>query len=163
MSGITNLFEGNFKYVLLLNFCAYSIFLFILIKNILRFKLEIMQKNNLSVFLLIIIFFLCLIYISRFIVFDATFKLYKFMYAYDFLLMGIGVCSALLYLADLSNKNTYLILTVLNIVICEICYGIYYYYYPFFFFRYISIFCYIVSFYFLVNYFLNTNEHKNKI
>ena len=135
LSGIINLLEGkeNFRYVLFLNFCAYSILLYVLIKKMLLFKFEIMQKNNLSTFLLIVIFFLCLIYISRFIVFDTTFGMYKFVYVYDFLLMAVGVCSTLLYLVDLSNKNTYLILAVINIVINEICYGIYYYYYPFHF------------------------------
>lgn len=164
LSGMINLLEGkdNFKYVLFLNFCAYSFFLYILVKKLAVFKLEVMQKNNFSAFLLILIFFLCLIYISRFIVFDTSFEMYKFMYAYDFLLTAVGVCSTLLYLVDSSTKNTYLILAVLNILICEICYGIYYYYYPFLFFRYTSVLCYIVSFYFLVNYFLNANEHKKE-
>lgn len=163
LSGIINLLEGKdyFKYVLFLNFCAYSVFLYVLAKKLLIFKLEIFQKNNFSVFLLILIFFLCLIYISSFIVFDSAFTLYRFMYSYNFVLTSLGVCSTLLYLVDMSNKNTYLILAVLTIIICEIFYGIYYYYYPFWFFRYTSIFCYIIMFFFLVNYFLNENEDKN--
>ena len=165
LSGIINLLEGkgNFKYVLFLNFSAYSVFLYVLVKKILYFKFKIIKKNNLAVFLLIMIFFLCIIYISRFIVFDNNFTMYKFIYVYDFLLMAVAVSSALLYLVDFSDKNTFLILTVINIVIAEICYGIYYYYYPFLFFRYTSVFCYIVSFYFLVSYFLNTNGHKKDI
>lgn len=162
LSGVINLIDGkdNFKYILFLNFCAYCIFVYVLVKKLLIFKDEIIIKNNFSAFLLILIFFLCLVYISRFIVFDSTFNLYKFIYVYDFLLTVLGICSTLLYLGDLSNKNTYLILAVLNIIICEICYGIYYYYYAFLFFRYTSVLCYIVSFYFLVNYFLLKNENK---
>lgn len=160
ISGIINLVEGYFIYVLLFNFSAYCLLLFQLIKELKQKKLYRIEKENYSSILLTFIFLSCLIYISTFIVFDRSFELYKVIIVYDFILISFVFFAAYAYVAKLNLKNTYLILFALTIVICELFYGIYYYYYKLPFFRFTSIFCYIISFYFLTQYFLKDNNNN---
>lgn len=160
ISGIVNLLEGEsyFIYVLFFNFLAYCMLLLQLIKELRHKKLYRIEKENYTSIVLTFIFLACLLYISTLIVFDSSFELYKVIVVYDFVLITFVFIAAYKYVAKLNQKNTFLILYALIIVICELFYGIYYYYYKLAFLRFSSIFCYIISFYFLMQYFLKESN-----
>ncbi|MFC7773671.1 hypothetical protein [Flavobacterium sp. GCM10027622] len=160
ISGIINLLEGGsyLVYVLFFNFLAYCMLLLQLIRELRNKKLYRIGKENYTSILLTFIFLACLLYISILIVFDSSFELYKVILVYDAVLITFVFFSAYKYVADLNQRNTFLILYALITIICELFYGIYYYYYKIAFLRYTSIFCYIISFYFLMHYFLKEKE-----
>ncbi len=163
-SGVINLLEGYsyFIYVLFFNFLAYCILLFKLIKELSKMKLYKIEKASYLSILLTLIFLSCVLYISSFIVFDRSFELYKVILVYGFTLITLSFCAAFMYLVKFNQKNTYLILYTLNIIICELFYGIYHYYYKVPLLRFTSIFCYILSFYFLAHYFLKESNEQVK-
>jgi hypothetical protein len=161
ISGMINLIEGYsyFIYVLFLNFLAYCLLLYQLTKELMKKKQTAIQKENLLYIFLTLIFLVCALYISSFIVFDKSFELYKVIIVYGFVVASVVFCSTLLYLSAASQKNTYLMLYALDIIICELFYGIYHYYYQLLFIRLASVFCYILSFYLLGKYFVkDTND-----
>lgn len=161
-SEIFNLFDGSqiFVFVVLFNLSAYCILLSFIIKKLLKLKIRVLDKINLSYIILMFLFLCCLLYVSLFLVFDTSFKLYGFIAIYDFVLVTIGFLNALLYVFDHNKANTYLMMTVFSFIICDLFFAIYYYYYDFIFFRYISIVCNIISLYFLVRYFLLGKEKR---
>lgn len=160
ISGMINLIEGYsyFIYVLLLNFLAYCLLLYPLIKELMQKKHPTIQKENLLYISLTLVFLICALYISSFIVFDRSFELYKVIVVYGLVVASVVFCATLLYLSAATPKNTYLMLYALDIIICELFYGIYHYYYRLLFIRLASVFCYILSFYFLGNYFVKENS-----
>ncbi|RXR17803.1 hypothetical protein EQG63_09985 [Flavobacterium amnicola] len=160
ISGVINLLEGfdYFVYVLFFNFLAYCMLLLQLIKELRHKKLYIIDKENYTSILLTFIFLACILYISSLIVFDSSFELYKVILVYDAILITFVFSAAYAYLAKPNQKNTYLIIYALITIMCELFYGIYYYYYKLDFLRFTSIFCYILSFYFLIHYFLKEND-----
>lgn len=159
-SGTLNLLEGYhyFVPVLFINFLAYAILIFQLIKELKNLKNHKMEKENYFSIFLTFIFLICLLYISSFIVFDRSSEFYKVILVYGSILVCLTLCATFIYLAKVNSKNTYLILYTISTLICENFYGIYHYYYKLDFFRFSSILCYIISFYFLVNYFSKDNE-----
>ena len=161
-SGVINLLEGYsfFMYVLFFNFLAYTLLTYNLINELRQKKLYKIKKENYFSIFLISLFSICLLYISTFIVFDRSSEFYKVILIYSLILVSLSLSAAYIYLAKSNQKNTYLIIYALNTLICENFYGIYHYYYKFSFFRFISIACYIVSFYFLIHYFLKENDNQ---
>lgn len=162
ISGIINLLEGYsyFIYVLLFNFLAYSILLFQLIRELINKKLYKIDKENFLSILLTFIFLSCLLYISLVIVFDSSFEFHEIILIYDITLISFAFFAAFAYVTKLNPKNTYLILYALDVLVCELFYGIYHYYYKLAFLRFTSVFCYILSFYFLVHYFLKERDKQ---
>lgn len=160
-SGVINLLEGYgyFVYVLFFNFLAYCILFFLLIKRILKKQHYKIKKEHFLQLLLMLVFLSCLLYIASFIVFDRSFELYKVILVYGFVLTTFVLCTTFLYLTESSQKNMFLLLYALDIIICELFYVIYHYYFHFLALRFMSVFCYILSFYFLVNYFLKKDIH----
>lgn len=165
LSGVINLLEGYsyFMYVLFFNFLAYSMLIYKLIKELRQKKIYKMEKENYFSIFLTSLFSICLLYISSFIVFDRSSEFYKVILVYGFVSICLLLCSTYLYLARLNQKNTYLIIYALSTLVCENFYGIYHYYYKLSFFRFTSIACYIVSFYFLVHYFLKENDSETEV
>jgi len=163
VSGVINLFDYKefFNYVLCVNFATYLLFFYILLKKIINLKWNAFEKDLLISVFLMLIFFTCLVYICVIIVFDETFAMYKFIYAYSFVLVLVAISSVVLNQLERDKKNTYLFFAIMTLIVCEFFYALYYYYNPFFFFRCVSIFCYVISFYFLVNYFLGEDKSNN--
>jgi len=164
ISGIINLLEGYsyFIYVLLFNFLAYCILFFQLIKRIVKRQHRKIKKEHFLQLILMLVFLGCLLYISTFIVFDRSFELYKVILVYGLVLTLFVLCATFLYLSESTQKNLFLLLYALDIIICELFYVIHHYYYSFLFLRFLSVFCYILSFYFLANYFLKVNSHQTE-
>ncbi len=161
LSGVINLLEGYayFMHVLFFNFLAYSIFIYKLISELKQKKLyKIKSENYFSIFLTSL-FSICLLYISSFIVFDRSYELYKVILIYGFVVVCFLLCATYIYLANSNQKNTHLIIYAISTLICENFYAVYHYYYKFAFFRFTSIVCYIISFFFLVHYFLKENDY----
>lgn len=163
-SGIINLLEGYsyFIYVLSLNFSAYCLLLFQLLKKIPKKKRLTIEKVNFLYILIMIVFLISLLYTSSFIIFERYFELYSIILVYGLALTFFVLCVTIIYLTEPSTKITYLMLYALDVIICELFYGIYHYYYKITFIRFISVFCYILSFYFLVHYFLKENSNSNE-
>lgn len=164
LSGIINLLEGYdyFVYVLLLNLLAYCLLFFQVLKYlnaIPYYKFKKIQYFQLGI---TIIFLASLLYIPSFLVFDSAFELYKLVVVYGSVLTLFVLCTTFNYIVNPSPKNMYLLLYVFDIVIGELFYGIYHYYHNFMMVRYLSVFCYILSFYFLVKYFLKENNPQTK-
>lgn len=159
-SEIFNLFEGNqiFVFVILFNLFAYCILLGFIVKKLRKLNIRFLDKINLSYIILMFLFLSCLLYVGLFLVFDPSFKLYAFIAVYGFILVTIVFLNTLLYVFKNNKANTYLMMTTFSFIICDLFFVIYYYYYNFIFFRYISIICNIISLYFLVRYFLSSEE-----
>ena len=160
-SGIFNLFEDEFalQYVILINFVVYCILLGFIIRSLLELRIKSIDNYNLAYIVFMLLFLSSLLYVCLFLVFDFTSDLYLFIIVYTVILLIIGVLNTLLYRLKKTPENVYLMMTTFCFIICDLCYAIYSYYYDFIFFRYVSILCNIVSFYFLVNYFLLKNEN----
>jgi hypothetical protein len=156
ISGILNLFEDEFalQYVIIVNLLSYTILIFITIQSIIKIKFKHMDSINFIYIIFIFLFLACFFYVTLFLVFDSTFRLYKSITIYAFTLLLLGVLNATLYSLSNSKSSSYLMITVFCYVICDLFYIIYYYYYDFIFLRYTSIICNVISFYFLVHYFI---------
>lgn len=161
-SGVINLLEGyNYLlYVVFFNFLAYCLLLFQLIKKLIQERPSTIEKGNFLSVLIILLFLTCVLYISSFIVFDRSFEWFKVMLVYGFALCSFVLAATLTYLSAPNPKNTFLILYALDVIICELFYGIYHYYYQVALLRFTSILCYIISFYLLAHYFLKENNNS---
>ncbi|HSD15148.1 MAG TPA: hypothetical protein VLB74_10905 [Flavobacterium sp.] len=160
ISALINLLEGYsyFIYVLLFNFSAYCILFYQSIKLLAQKQNLKIEKEYFVHFSLTLIFLACLLYIVTFIVFDRSFEFYKAISVYGFVLTSFALSATFLYLSDASSKNMFLLLYAIDIIIGELFYVIHHYYYNFTLLRVISVSCYILSFYFLVHYFLKDNN-----
>jgi hypothetical protein len=156
VSGVLNLFDGEkiFFYVIVFNFFAYCILLFFTLKSIFELKFHLPDKINLSYIILMFLFLSSLLYISLFLMLDLKFELYFVIIIYGISSVLLGSLSTILYTQQQNQANFFLMMTSFTFIVSDLFYVMYYYYYDFVFFRGISIFSYLVSFYLLVNYFL---------
>lgn len=162
VSGIFNLFEDELtlRYVILINLLAYCVLLGFVVSSLFEINLKLLDDLNLTYIILMLLFLSCLLYVCLFLVFDSTSVLYLYFVIYGSILLMLGFSSTVLYVLKNSQEIVYLMMATFCFIICDLFYVIYYYYYDFFFFRYTSVLCNIVSFYFLVNYFLLRNEKE---
>lgn len=162
VSGIFNLFEDEFvlKYVILINLLVYCILLGFVIRSLLEINLKLLTNTSLTYIILMLFFLSCLLYVCLFLVFDSKSTLYLYITVYGSVLLILGFLNTVLYVLKNSREIVFLMIATFCFIICDLFYVIYYYYYDFIFFRYISILCNIVSFYFLVNYFLSRDENE---
>ena len=160
ISGVFNLFDDEFalKYVILINLFSYAILLSFIVRSLLELKLKSIDNINLTYIILMFLFLCTLLYVCLFLVFDTSFQSYGLIIVYGFVLFVIGISNTILYTINFNRSNVYLMITTFCYIICDLFYAMYYYYLDFIFFRYVSILCNILSFYFLVNYFLKRNE-----
>jgi hypothetical protein len=160
ISGVLNLFDDAFvlKYVIITNLISYTILLSFIVRSLLELKLKLLDNINLTYIVLMFLFLCCLLYVCLFLIFDSNSELYQLIILYGFVLLIIGISNTILCSLDYNKANIYLMVTTFCYIICDLFYSLYYYYYDFIFFRYVSILCNILSFYFLVNYFLQKNE-----
>jgi len=168
VSGVLNLFEDvqTLLYVITFNLIAYSIILIFSIKALLQLNLKFFDKVNLTYIVLMFLFLSCLLYVGVFIVFDSSTDMHCIISVYGVVLVLMGILNMTLYTLNHNKANVYLLMATFSFIICDLFYIIYYYYYDFVFFRYVSVLCNIISFYFLVNYFLsrsNINENNESI
>lgn len=162
-SGILNLYEDEFvlQYVILINLISYCILLGFIIRSLFEIKINNLDNVNLTYIILMLLFLSCLLYVCLFLVFDSTEVLYLYFIVYACVLLLLGLLITILYLLNNNEENISLMTATFCYIICDLFYAIYYYYYDFIFFRYVSVLCNIVSFYFLVNYFLLRNQKIN--
>ena len=162
VSGIFNLFEDEFalQYVILINLVVYSILLSFVIKSLFEINLKLLDNLNLTYIILMLLFLSSLLYVCLFLVFDSTSALYLYLIVYGIILLILGFLSTVLFVLKSRKEIIDLMMATFCFIICDLFYVIYYYYYDFIFFRYISVLCNILSFYFLVNYFLLRDENK---
>lgn len=160
ISGVFNLFDDQFalRYVILINLFSYAILLSFIVRSLLELKLKSIDNINLTYIILMFLFLCSLLYVCLFLIFDTSFQSYGLVIVYGFVLFVIGILNTILYAVNFNRSNVYLMITTFCYIICDLFYAMYYYYLDFIFFRYISILCNILSFYFLVNYFLKRNE-----
>lgn len=158
--GIFNLFEDSLAlmYVLLFNLTAYSILLGFILKKVFEINYKLLDNVNLSYIVLMTLFLGCLLYMCLFLIFDPSSELYAYIIFYGFVLLLMGILISVLYSLNYNQENYFLMMTILCFIICDLFYAVYYYYYSFIWFRYLSITCNILSFYFLVNYFLANSK-----
>ncbi len=164
-SGVLNLFEDElaFVYVIIINALAYVTLSVFTIKHIISLELKIFNRFNLFYILFTVLFLLCLVYVIFFIVFDKNFQLYGFVILYSFALFLLTFSNTLLSSLNYNQANSYLMITIFCYLICDIFYALYYYYLDLLFFRYVSIFCNVISFYFLVHYFLSDKKQVESL
>ena len=159
ISGLFNLFEDDFTliYIILLNLIAYSVLLFLVIQDLKSIKNKDIDVVNSGYILLTLILLSSFVYVCLFMIFDPSLNIYIFIIIYSIVQLLLGIFTTILYVISNSSKNLNLIIAVFCFIICDLFYVLYYYYYDFIFIRYISIICNILSFYFIVNYFLKRN------
>ncbi len=162
VSGIFNLFEDELtlQYVILVNLVVYCILLGFVIRSLFEINLKSLDNVSLTYIILMLFFLSSLLYVCLFLVFDSTSVLYLYIIVYGSILLILGFLNTVLYAFKNSKEVVSLMMATFCFIICDLFYVIYYYYYDFIFFRYISVLCNIISFYFLVNYFLLRNENK---
>lgn len=156
IGGLFNLFEDEFAliYTILLNLSAYSFLLFLVIQDLKSIKNKDIDVVNSGYILLTLILLSSFVYVCLFMIFDSSLNIYFFIIIYSIVLLLLGTFTTILYVFSNSSKNLNLIIAVFCFIVCDLFYVLYYYYYDFIFIRYISIICNILSFYFIVNYFL---------
>lgn len=159
-SGILNLFEDDktLFYVILLNISAYTILLSLLIKKVVDINFTNIDNINLLYIILTLVFLSTLVYVCLGLVFSKGDSLYPYFVLYAIILTSLAVCSTILYTLKHSNAIVYLMVAIFCYLICDLFYIVYYYYYNLFFFRLLSILSSILSYYFVVNYFLKSSE-----
>lgn len=156
ISGILNTFEDELVliYIIIVNFFIYGILLTNTILSLFKLKIKLLDKINVSYVIITSFFLMTLAYVSIFVVFNPTSDIYYFIVLYSLVLLFLGIFNTIKYIANYSKANVYLMISTFCFIICDLFYALYYYYYDFIFFRYISILCNVINFYFLVNYFL---------
>ncbi|WP_309608923.1 hypothetical protein [Flavobacterium sp.] len=161
ISGILNTFEDELVlvYVIIVNFFVYGILLTNTILSIFKLKIKLLDGVNVSYVIITSFFLMTLAYVSMFVVFNPTSDIYYFIVLYSITLLFLGIFNTIKFIANYSKANVYLMISTFCFIICDLFYALYYYYYDFIFFRYISILCNVINFYFLVSYFL---EKPNK-
>lgn len=163
-SGILNLFEDEqaLLYVILVNLVAYSIILGYVIQRLFSLNFRVIDTINMSFILLTILLMGCVLYLSLFLVFDKDSELYIFITIYSIVLVSLVIASTTLTVLKDNQANVNLMITVFCFLACDLFYVIYYYYYDFILFRYLSVICNIISFYFLVQFFLASSSDVEK-
>jgi hypothetical protein len=161
-SGIFNTFDDEFAltYVLILNILAYSILLSFTFKKMIKVDIMLVDKYNLTYIIISFFLMFILFYVAIVVVFDTSEELYYLITLYSFILLLLGAFTTVKVIVEYSKSNVYLMIATFCFILCDLFYILYYYYLDFLFFRYISIISNIVSFYFLVNYFLEYNKKK---
>ena len=161
LSGILILFEDDvtLRYVMLINILAYSILLGFVANSLYNINFKLLDNINLIYIFLMLIFLSCLLYLCLFVVFDATSVLYLYYVVYGSVLLILGFLITVLYVLNNSKDIVYLMIATFCFIICDLFHAIYFYYYELVFFRYTSVLCNILSFYFLVHYFLLKNKN----
>lgn len=161
-SGILNLFDDGIvlKYVILTNLVVYCILLGFIVKSLFEKTLKMVDNVNLSFIIIMFLFLASLLYLCLFQIFDKTSELYLYIIVYSCVLTTLGLLNTVLFIINNKSSNVYLMIATFCYIICDSFYVIYYYYYNFIFFRYFSILANIISFYFLVNYFLLSNQKE---
>lgn len=160
-SGILNLFEDSqtLLYVLIVNIIAYSILLSLVVKRVLEVNFRNIDNVSFVYILLTIVFLATLVYVCLGLVFSKEDELYSYFTVYAIVLTSLAIGSTVLYTLKHSNAIVYLLLASFCYVICDLFYIIYYYYYDFYFFRLLSILSSVISYYFVVNYFIKSKEN----
>ncbi|MFM9987551.1 hypothetical protein [Flavobacterium sp.] len=160
VSGIFNLFEDEFalQYVILINLIVYCILLGFVIRSLFEINIKMLDNVSLTYIILMLLFLSCLLYMCLFLVFDSSSVLYLYIIVYSLVLLILGLSNTVLYVLKNNEENVSLMMATFCFIICDLFYVIYYYYYDFVFFRYISVLCNIISFHFLVKYFLLRNK-----
>ncbi|WP_136666857.1 hypothetical protein [Flavobacterium sp. H122] len=151
---IFNLFEGYFKYVLILNIIVYAMLSYVVVKKILLFRNKAVDGINLVYILLSVVFVLCLVYISVFLVFDKDFEFYYYIVLYSLILSGLSIATTVLYSFSNEKGLVYLMLATYCYLISDVFYIIYYYAYDLILFRMLNMTCNVLSYYFIISYFL---------
>lgn len=164
ISGILNLFEDAkvLEYILVLNCLGYLILLSHIIKNLFEFKIKFTDSVNLVYVFFMVLFLSCLMYVLLFLVFDSSYELYIHMIIYGFILSTLVILNSALYNIKHTRADVYLMLTSFCYLMADLFYIIYYYYFDFPLFRYLTLASNVISYYFLVNFFLETNKSKGQ-
>lgn len=162
ISGILNTFEDELVliYIIIVNFFIYGILLTNTILSLFKLKIKIVDKINVSYVIITSFFLATLAYVSIFVVFNPKSDIYYFIILYSLVLLFLGIFNTIKFIANYSKANVHLMISTFCFIICDLFYALYYYYYDFIFFRYISILCNVINFYFLVNYFLAKRNNQ---
>lgn len=162
VSGILNLFEDvqALLYILILNAFGYGILISHIIKSLFEVKIRFTDKVNLAYIFLMVLFLSCLMYVLLFMIFDASYELYVPMVVYGCILSSLVVLNSILYNLKHTKADVYLMLTSFCYLMADLFYVVYYYYFDFILFRCLTLMANIVSYYFLVRFFLITNKTK---
>lgn len=164
ISGILNTFEDELVliYIIIVNFFVYGILLINTILSLFKLRIKLLDKINVSYVIITSIFLMTLAYVSIFVVFNPTSDIYYFIVLYSLVLLFLGIFNTIKFISNYSKANVYLMISTFCFIICDLFYALYYYYYDFIFFRYISILCNVINFYFLVNYFLEKRTKQSQ-
>lgn len=165
LSGSLNLFEDKdtLKYVLFLNMSVYSILLVLIFKKMIELKSKKLQKLNLVIVVLLALFIINLGYFSLFFVFTKEFLLFNYLMVYVSLLSSLVICSTILFLMSRTDCNSYLMLATYCYLICDLFYALHNYSFRFTVFRFLSILGSVMSYYFIINYFLKSSVDKSQL
>lgn len=160
LAGILNLFEDSqaLLYVIIINMMCYTILLSLVVKKLFDINYRNIDSVNLIYIVLTIVFVVTLVYVCLGVVFTNENAMYPYLIIYAIIITSLTINSTVLYTLKHSNAIVYLLLAAFCYLICDLFYVIYYYYYDFFFFRLLSIMSYVVSYYFIVNYFLKSKD-----
>ncbi len=160
LAGILNLFEDKqaLLYVIVINMLCYTILLRLVVKEMFEINFRRIDSLNVIYFVLTIVFVVTLVYVCLGLVFTNKNAMYPYLILYAIIITSLTLSCTVLYTLKHSNAMVFLLLAAFCYLICDLFYIIYYYYYNFIFFRLLSIMSYIVSYYFIVTYFIKSNN-----
>ena len=159
-SGILNLFKDNdvLLYILVVNCIGYVVLLSHVVRNLIEIKIRFLDKVNMAYIFLMVMFLSCLMYVLLFLVFDTSYELYVHMIIYGVILCSLVILNSILFNIKHNQADMFLMLTSFCYLMSDLFYVVYYYYYGFLFFRYLTLSGNIISYYFLVKFFLAANK-----
>lgn len=165
LSGSLNLFQDNdgFKYVLLLNILVYLMLLISVFKKKIVLKEVKLQKKTLRLIFVFMSFIIGLAYFLLFFVFTKKFLLFNYLVVYAFILSCLVIVSTALFLFKKTLSHYYLLLTSYSYLSCDLFYALYNYSFDSVFFKFLSMLGSVLSYYFIINYFLLTSLDNKDI
>lgn len=162
---ILNLFDDSvvLTYVVLSKLFIHIIVLTVVLKILSNLKYKIIDNANVVYIGLTAFLLACLVYLSLFLIFDEKYELYSLMVVYSIFLAFLCICSTAYYTLQQNQASFYILLASFGFIFTDLFYAIYYYYLDILFFRIVSVFCNIITIYFLTMFFIKFDKNNTNL
>ncbi|UOK42091.1 MULTISPECIES: hypothetical protein [Flavobacterium] len=149
--------------LILSNLFAYSILTFSVTGDLLKIKNpEISNLKILTVFTVITIL-VSLLYFAMSLVFNASGSNFSLMMVYGIVLMLLSITILIYYVLKSDTASFFVLMTIICFIISDLFHILYNYYEHFQVFININVCCQVISFYFLVKYFLHQSSYTSQL
>jgi len=154
-------YENVLVPLMLLNLTAYLILGYCVTKDLLKINRPDISSFLIMIVFIVIAFLLSLLYIALSLVFNAADSNFGLLTVYGIALTLLSVEIVTYYILKNDTASFFVLMTIICLVISDLFYVLYNYYDHFQIFININVFCQVISFYFLVKYFLYKSHYNN--